>query len=473
MKHSVLKSVLSLTVLSALLLLLLSFKNKQPEITLFIAGDSTAQTYNVERTVQRGWAQLLPLFFEDNIHVENRAVAARSTKSFRDEGRWDKILQDLKPGDFVLIQFAHNDVSPKPERQALPDAFCQNLTRFVEEVRARKARPLLATPVTMCTFDENGTLVNEWLKEYPQLMRDVAASMKVPLLDMHRLTSELLQELGPEKARALYLNLQPGEDPSHPNGHEDDAHLRERGALEYANIAIQEIKRLKIKPLCKSLKQDVLLAEDDFDSADCLNHWFLEADRSAGEAKLSLRDGQLHLQAPKGATLWYDRRFQGNLFFEFESCILDDGCGYDRLSDMNCFWMAVDPRHPFDLRAESDTRQGVFAQYYRMNMYYVGYGGNRNTTTRFRRYVSNDEAVRNTDARPAILVEYTDAPHLLTANHWYKNRIEVNDGHVRYWVDGKLIVDYTDSQPYDEGWFGFRTTEAHSAYRRFRVGFLD
>lgn len=453
--------------------LLLSFKKKQPETTLFIAGDSTAQSYNPQKTIQKGWAQMLPLFFEDNIHVENRAMAGRSTKSFRVEGRWDRILADLKPGDFVLIQFGHNDTSTKPERQALPDAYRHNLIRFVEEVREHKAHPLLATSIAMCTFDEEGRLVNQRLKEYPQIMREVADSMDVPLLDMHRLTSERIQELGPVEARKLYLYVQPGEDPAHPDGRDDDTHLRERGGLEYAHIAIQEFKRLKIKPFCKSIRENVYLAEDYFNTDDCLNHWLLEADNSAGEAQVSLRGGQLHLQAPKGATLWYDRRFQGNIFFEFESCIVNDGCGFDRLSDMNCFWMAVDPAHPFDLKAGTEARQGVFVNYYRMDMYYLGYGGNHNSTTRFRRYEANEDAVTNPEARPAILTEYTDARHLLKPNHWYKNRIEVNDGHVRYWMDGKLLVDFEDGQAYDEGWFAFRTTQAHSAYRKFRVGFLD
>lgn len=473
MKHSLFRKLSRLTALTLAVAALFSCRDSRPEATLYVAGDSTAQTYNPEKTVQRGWAQMLPLFFEDNIHVENRAIAGRSSKSFRAEGRWDKILEDLKPGDFVLIQFGHNDTSTKPERQALPDAYRHNLIRFVEEVREREATPLLATSIAMCTFDSTGTLVNRRLKQYPQIMREVADSMDVPLLDMHRLTSELIRQLGPVEAKKLYLYVQPGEDPAHPDGRDDDTHLRERGGLEYANIAIQEFKRLRIKPFCRSIRKDVILAQDEFESQASLDSWFLEADTSAGQALLSVREGELHLQAPKGATLWYDRRFQGNLFFEFESCIVEDSCAYDRLSDMNCFWMAVDPQHPFDLKAGTDSRAGVFVNYYRMNMYYLGYGGNRNTTTRFRRYEASEEAVTDVQARPAILTEYTDAAHLLQANRWYSNRIEVCDGRVLYWIDGRLLVDYSDAQPYDEGWFAFRTTQAHSAYRHFRVGFLD
>ena len=215
-----------------------------------------------------------------------------------------------------------------------------------------------------------------------------------------------------------------------------------------------------------------VLASDKMDNPGTFAEWLLEADTTSCGCLtpvLSVHDGAFHLQVPKGATLWYRTPFEGNVRITFEACIVCDGCAYDRLSDLNCFWMASDPQHPDDLTARSDERQGIFLNYYQMDMYYVGYGGNRNTTTRFRRYHGDDAAVTDPALRPAILTEYTDAPHLLEANRWYSFVIEVQDGTTRYWRDGELLVDYTDPEPLKRGWFGLRTTQAHAAWRRFQV----
>ncbi|MCK9301194.1 MAG: GDSL-type esterase/lipase family protein, partial [Bacteroidales bacterium] len=112
-ENSVLLWVLMLALLS-------SSCTQKEDIQVFVAGDSTAQSYRVEQTLMRGWAQYLELFFDEQVQVENRSMAGRSTKSFREEGRWNKILEDLHKGDVVFIQFGHNDTSTKPERHASP-----------------------------------------------------------------------------------------------------------------------------------------------------------------------------------------------------------------------------------------------------------------------------------------------------------------------------------------------------------------
>ena len=233
-----------------LMLALLSSSCTQKEnIQVFVAGDSTAQSYRVEQTLMRGWAQYLELFFDEQVQVENRSMAGRSTKSFREEGRWNKILEDLHKGDVVFIQFGHNDTSTKPERHASPADYRQNLSRFVQEVREREATPVLLTSIVLCTFNDSGQLEDRRLGEYPQIVRELAAEEKVILIDMFQLSFDLLQELGPEEARKLYMFLEPGEDPSRPQGSNDDTHLREKGAKQLAALVAEEIRQARIKPL--------------------------------------------------------------------------------------------------------------------------------------------------------------------------------------------------------------------------------
>ena len=112
-------------------------------------------------------------------------------------------------------------------------------------------------------------------------------------------------------------------------------------------------------------------------------------------------------------------------------------------------------------------RQGIFVRQYALSLYYMGFGGNHNTTTRFRRYTGDERGVNNAEYRPAILVEYTDSAHLLKKNHWYHIRLEQIDGCVRYIIDGEVIVEYQDPTPLTRGYFGFRTTLSHAQIRGF------
>ena len=155
---------------------------------------------------------------------------------------------------------------------------------------------------------------------------------------------------------------------------------------------------------------------------------------------------------------------------------------YDRLSDLNCFWMASSPLPNNEEVAKVTTPlspwrgaggevfSGAFLDYYRLQCYYLGYGGNHNTTTRFRRYNGDTLAIEDPSHRPPIIKEYTDTAHLLKPNHWYSIRIEVlEDGHTRYFLDEELLVDYRDPSPLLHGWFAFRTTWSHTRLTGFRI----
>lgn len=208
-----------------------------PTATLYIAGDSTAQSYDLSKTTLCGWGQVLPLFADGNLTIVNRAKAGRSTKSFRAEGLWDSIMVAVKPGDWVAIQFAHNDTSPKPERYSSPEDFRNNLVAFVEDVRSKKAYPVLLTPLVMRTFHE-GNLIDDRLKTYPGVVREVASSYDVPMIDVNLETRDLILRKGDEASKSLYAE-------------NDDTHLSEEGAREVAGIIADGIKALRLKGLYK------------------------------------------------------------------------------------------------------------------------------------------------------------------------------------------------------------------------------
>lgn len=226
--------------------------------TIFVAGDSTAAPYDARRAPMTGWAQVLGEFTVDGVTVEDRAVGGRSTKSFREEGRWDRLLNDLKPGDFVVIQFGHNDqkeYSPAVYAPAHTD-FKANLTRFVQEVREKGGKPVLATSVTRRIFDAEGKLTFS-LKEYPECLREVARETQTPLVDLYVLTRAWVEEAGPEKSAGFYTNLEPGESPNYPNGNRDNSHFQRKGALAVAEMFIRDAQRqgLEIGKLFKPLGQ--------------------------------------------------------------------------------------------------------------------------------------------------------------------------------------------------------------------------
>jgi len=195
-------------------------------------------------------------------------------------------------------------------------------------------------------------------------------------------------------------------------------------------------------------------------------HWMIESESPAYEVR-HLGD-TLEIVAPKGLTLWHKEQMKGNVVIEYDACVMDEGRPEDRLSDLNCFWMASDPKHPGNLKKRMAWRSGIFANSYSLQLYYVGFGGNRNTTTRFRRYDGDEVAIADKEKRPAILKEYTDEAHLLKPNQWYHIRLESVNGRVTYTINGERLVDFRDARPLTEGWFGFRTTQSRTRIANFR-----
>lgn len=226
---------------------------KRP-VTIFLAGDSTMAVKLPEKRPETGWGEKLEKHFKSGkIKVENHAVNGRSTKTFISEGRWQAIADQLKKGDYVFIQFGHNDQSKeKGERYTPPADFKKNLSRFVYEARAKGAVPILMTPVMRRRFDSDGKFYDTH-GEYPELAREVGNEMDVVLIDMQRLTETLIIGHGPEGSRKLFLHLKAGEDPNYPNGIEDNTHFSPYGADEVADLVVGAIRTKKLR-LAKYLK---------------------------------------------------------------------------------------------------------------------------------------------------------------------------------------------------------------------------
>ncbi len=202
--------------------------------------------------------------------------------------------------------------------------------------------------------------------------------------------------------------------------------------------------------------------------------WTVESEESS--SSVAFKRNEIDIKAPKGLTLWCNEKMQGNTVIEYEACIVTGGelsAGTpERLSDLNCFWMASEPNGTSVLK-NAKKRGGKFINQYALQLYYMGFGGNYNSTTRFRRYTGDARGIDSAQYRPIILKEYTDANHLLKANHWYKIRLEQIDGRVRYFIDGECLVDYIDPAPLRSGHFGFRTTLAHAMIRNFHYSCTD
>ena len=220
---------------------------QKTQVTIFMAGDSTMAIKQPDKRPETGWGEMFAKYFKNGtVRIENRAMNGRSTKTFISEGRWQSIIDDLKTGDYVLIQFGHNDESKdKGERYTPPADYRNNLIRFIADVKAKGGNPVLLTPVMRRKFDSSGNLVDTH-GEYPDLVRAVANEHNVPLIDMHRDSEVLIKGYGVEGSRKLFLQLQPGENANYPKGIEDNTHFNPIGADEIAKLAVKGIKENKI-----------------------------------------------------------------------------------------------------------------------------------------------------------------------------------------------------------------------------------
>lgn len=213
-------------------------------MNIYICGDSTAASYDPQETLIVGWGQLLADHLP-GVTVKNHAKAGRSTKSFLAEGRLSLFEDELRPGDLLVIQFAHNDEGDKPERHTEPwEDFTDNLNIFIDTALAHGAQPVLMTPICMRVYQEGRLQPTHG--EYLQAMRALAKKRDLPLADLYEDSFRIVESLGEEGSKALYMHLAKDQDPRYPDGKADNAHTRRAGAEAFAQAAARELRALKL-----------------------------------------------------------------------------------------------------------------------------------------------------------------------------------------------------------------------------------
>jgi lysophospholipase L1-like esterase len=233
------------TSLLAGLAALFGFIQRPEKITVYLIGDSTMSIKDKKYYPETGWGMPFAHFFDESVTVDNLAMNGRSTGSFIAENRWQPVVDKLWEGDYVLIQFGHNDEVKTKKTYTTEEEFQANLVRFINETRAKKAQPVLITPVARRSFNEQGEL-EDTHATYSQLVRKVAEQNKVPLIDLDRKSQALLKEFGVEKSKLLFLQLAPGEHPNYPEGKVDNTHFSELGARKMAQLVLAEIRSLNL-----------------------------------------------------------------------------------------------------------------------------------------------------------------------------------------------------------------------------------
>lgn len=221
-------------------------------MTLYIVGDSTAALKGAIEKPMTGWGEYLQQHLDPAIRVDNRAINGRSTRSFIAEGRWAAVENELQPGDYVFIQFGHNDQKQEdPSRFADPAPggdYRANLKRFIESARSRGAIPVLLTSVSRRRFTAEGLPDPDAVGPYPEAMRETAREAGVPLLDLFAASQQLYLRMGQEESKHLFMHLPVGSHPNYPDGIADDTHFSDRGAREIAALAAEAIRQCEALP---------------------------------------------------------------------------------------------------------------------------------------------------------------------------------------------------------------------------------
>lgn len=262
-----------------------AFRADKPVITIFMIGDSTMANKKMDGgNPERGWGMVLPGFFSEDIRVDNHAANGRSSKSFISEGRWEKVISRVKKGDYVFIQFGHNDEKADSTRHTDPGStFDEILRRYVNEARAKGGIPVLFNSIVRRNFvqpadasiakdvrrtpgekelPKEGTVLFDTHGAYLDSPRNVAKELGVVFIDMNKITHDLVEGLGPVESKKLFMFVAPNQIPAFPKGREDNTHLNVYGARTIAGLAVDAISA-EIPELAKYVRRyDYVVAQD-------------------------------------------------------------------------------------------------------------------------------------------------------------------------------------------------------------------
>lgn len=228
-----------------------SIKVKKSDCTaIFLVGDSTVCDHYEEPYM--GWGQVLPYFFNKGVSIINKAFCGRSTVSFMGEGRLDYVLSNVNAGDYVFIQFGHNDQKKGAFHAESEGKYKLNLKLYIDEIRKRNANPVLVTPMPRRKFNENGKIINT-LEDYPDIVRLVSKEEDVPLIDLNKKVEELINKFGVEESKKIFVHIKKGLYGEYSDGIIDNTHFSEYGAFEIAKKVIEEIK-LNQLDVCKYVR---------------------------------------------------------------------------------------------------------------------------------------------------------------------------------------------------------------------------
>ena len=219
---------------------LFAFRPTDDRPTLFLCGDSTMANKAAIDAPETGWGMPFPEYFTDAVRIQNHAVNGRSTKSFRTLGHWKAVIDQVKTGDYVLLQFGHNDSKESDTaRFAAPKTdYRLNLMRFIEEIRAKGGNPILATPVMRRKFDDGGKFVDQH-GDYPSVVRALAKELNVPMLDLHARSQRVIEQQGVEGSKKMFMIFGGGYSPKFPKGSDDNTHFTRYGAELMASAAAE------------------------------------------------------------------------------------------------------------------------------------------------------------------------------------------------------------------------------------------
>ena len=237
----------------------------QDKIVLRLMGDSTMADKDLSyENPERGWGQRLKSHLDTNVVIANYAQNGRSTKSFQTLGIWDRVKKDLKAGEYLFIQFGHNDSKESDTtRYAAPfGAYQDNLRIFIDHALSVGAKPILFTPVSRRWFDDEGNLKRDCHGDYPAAVTQIAQEYGLPLIDANTVTQEWLISLGDEPSRKYYMWVEKGTNPKHPDGKVDNTHTNVAGARQIVNLLLPEIVKVIPELASHVVDYDFVVAKD-------------------------------------------------------------------------------------------------------------------------------------------------------------------------------------------------------------------